>query len=456
SPASRRSPRPRWRWRPPAASRPSLRGRLCPADRSRLPNAAPTTLADVDALGDSQAIRLRGRAHAVRPGTQELEVQHRTKSGEVRDVLVRAHGVVLGGRDVTYGAHFDITARKAAEVRLGRLAAILEATPDLVGIADARTGRATYLNAAFRRALGLSAEADPGAVSVADCHPPEAVRRLAEAALPEAARAGSWVGESVARAAEGRLVPVSQVVLAHRDAAGRIESYSTIMRDLTERRRAEEERLLLMREVDHRAKNVLAVVQAALRLTPKRDPQAYAAAVEGRVMALARAHTLLSRRRWAGADLRDLLKGELAAFLSVVRHGRDDAGGAAAAPRAELDGPAVTLAPAAAQALSTALHELATNATKHGSLSAPHGRIRVSWAVDRAAEVLRLRWTEAGGPALAGAPAHRGFGSRIIEATIRSQLGGGVRTAWERDGLECELEVPLAGPAPGRDEADVS
>jgi PAS domain S-box-containing protein len=118
------------------------------------------SIADVDALGDSEAIRRRGRAHVVRPGTQELEVQHRTKSGEIRDVLVRVHGVMLGGRDVSYGAHFDITARKAAETRLGRLAAILEATPDFVGIADARNGRATYLNAAFRRLLALPPEAE--------------------------------------------------------------------------------------------------------------------------------------------------------------------------------------------------------------------------------------------------------------------------------------------------------
>jgi PAS domain S-box-containing protein len=402
------------------------------------------TIADVDALGDSEAIRVRGRAHAIRPGTQELEVRHRTKAGEVRDVLLRAQGVVLGGRDVTYGAHIDITARKAAEARLARLAAILEATPDLVGIADARTGRATYLNAAFRRALGLSAEAEPGAVSMADCHPPEAERVLAEAALPAADRTGSWIGESAVRAVDGRSVPVSQVVLAHRGGTGEVESYSTIMRDLTERRRAEEERLLLMREVDHRAKNVLAVVQAALRLTPKRDPEAYAAAVEGRVMALARAHTLLSERRWSGAELRALLGGELSPFLSAVAQAGDAGGAALDTPRAELDGPPVTLAPTAAQALSMALHELATNATKHGALSASGGRLRVSWTLDRENCALRLRWTETGGPALAGPPARRGFGSRVIEATIRNQLGGIVRTAWEPEGLVCEIEAPLA------------
>ena len=371
-------------------------------------------------------------------------MQHRTKSGEIRDVLVRAQGVVLGGRDVTYGAHFDITARKAAEARLARLAAILEATPDLVGIADARTGRATYLNAAFRRALGLAAGADPGAVSMADCHPPE---RGTDAHRGRVAhgRAHRLLGrrERGARRGRGDWCRFRRWCSPTATWRERSNLYSTIMRDLTERKRAEEERLLLMREVDHRAKNVLAVVQAALRLTPKRDPEAYAKAVEGRVMALARAHTLLSGRRWTGAELRTLLEGELSPFLSAVPQAGNAGAAFADTPRAELDGPAVTLAPAATQAFSMALHELATNATKHGALSAPGGRLRVSWTLDRGAGALRLRWAEAGGPAVAGPPARRGFGSRVIETTVRNQLGGTVRAAWTPQGLVCEIEAPL-------------
>jgi PAS domain S-box-containing protein len=395
-------------------------------------------IGDIDALGEQAAIRARGRASIVRPGTQEFEARHRTRSGEVRDVLVRVQGVRLGGREVTYGAHFDITARKAAEARLARLAAILEATPDFVGIAEAGGGgRVLYLNAPFRHALGL-AEGEAPDLTLLDCHPPGIGRMLAEEALPAAARDGAWIGESAVRTADGRLLPVSQLVLAHRDAAGGIESWSTIMRDLSAQKRAEEERLLLAREVDHRAKNILAVVQAALRLTPRGDPQAYARAVEGRVMALARAHTLLAERRWTGAELRALVQGELAGFLSP---GPPEAG---ATPRVELAGPPVTLPPAAAQGLSMALHELATNATKYGALSVPTGQVTVSWEVAEAAGRLRLRWAEAGGPPLAGPPARLGFGSRVIETTIRQQLGGAVRRAWNPGGLVCALELPLA------------
>jgi PAS domain S-box-containing protein len=395
------------------------------------------TIADIDALRDSEAIRARGRAHVVRPGTQEMEAQHRTKSGEIRDVLLRVQGVMLGGRDLTYGAHFDITARKAAEARLARLAAILEATPDLVGILDARSGCATYLNAAFRRVLGLRFDADPGAIRIASCHGPEAMQLLAGTALPAVERTGSWMGENTVRCGDGGSISVSQVILAHRDAAGEVEFYSTVMRDLTERKRAEEERLLLTRELDHRAKNILAVVQAALRLTPKTDSETYANAVEGRVMALARAHSLLSERSWSGAELRVLLESELSAFLAAP-----GPGSSTDTPRAQLDGPFVSLAPAAAQGISMALHELATNATKHGALSAPSGQLRVSWRVRDG--MLRLRWCETGGPAIRAAPARRGFGTRVLDSTIRGQLGGAVRLFWESAGLVCEIEVPHA------------
>jgi PAS domain S-box-containing protein len=200
--------------------------------------------------------------------------------------------------------------------------------------------------------------------------------------------------------------------------------------DITERRRAEERILLLAREVDHRAKNALAVVQAALRLTPRRDAESYAAAVEGRVAALARAQTLLAADRWSGAELRGLVEGELAAFLG-------------AGQRVELDGPAVTLPAGVTQAIAMALHELATNAVKHGALSVPGGRVAVSWQLR--GEALHLRWQEAGGPALSGAPARRGFGSRVLEGTVRGQLGGSVALDWLPEGLVCRLVVPLKG-----------
>lgn len=206
------------------------------------------------------------------------------------------------------------------------------------------------------------------------------------------------------------------------------------MLDITDRREAEERQALMASELDHRAKNALSVVQAALRLTPRQDVEDYARAVEGRVAALARAHSVLAEGRWQGAPLRAVVEAELATFV----------GAAQGEPPAVLDGPPIRLRPAAVQALSMALHELATNATKYGALSRPGGRLRVGWCLDRAAGRLMLRWKERGGPPLAGPPARRGFGARVLEATVTSQLGGTVERRWEAAGLACELCLPLA------------
>jgi PAS domain S-box-containing protein len=215
-----------------------------------------------------------------------------------------------------------------------------------------------------------------------------------------------------------------------------------VLLDVTSRRQAEEHRELLLREVDHRAKNALAVVQAALRLTPKDDAATYARAVEGRVQALARAHTLLASGSWQGAALRPLVEAELAVF--------DPASGAG---RVRIEGAHVMLAPAAAQSLAMALHELATNATKYGALSTPDGTVGVAWHV--AAGQLRLLWQERGGPPVPGSPARRGFGSRVLDATVRDQLGGAVERRWEPGGLVCDMAVPLAR-ALGKAESDTS
>lgn len=203
--------------------------------------------------------------------------------------------------------------------------------------------------------------------------------------------------------------------------------------DITELKAAEERQTLLMRELDHRARNLLAVVQAALRLTPRDNPDHYARAVEGRIAALARAHGMLAEARWAGSDLRTLLKGELAAFLGTQR--------------VVLEGPKVVLPTPITQALAMTVHELATNAVKHGALSGLHGSLAITWEVARAAgeaPVLSLSWAETGGPPVA-TPRRRGFGSRVLEATIRGQLRGTIAMEWGVDGLVCRLDIPLGG-----------
>jgi PAS domain S-box-containing protein len=212
--------------------------------------------------------------------------------------------------------------------------------------------------------------------------------------------------------------------------------FAVLFMDVTERHHTEQRQTLLTREVDHRAKNVLAVVLAALRLTPRDDPAAYATAIEGRVAALARAHTLLAAEHWSGADLRALLRHELAAF----------ADGADSGPRVTLEGDDLMLPPANAQPLAMALHERATNAAKYGALSAPTGRLAVCWHLEPGPR-LRLRWAESGGPPIAGPPRRNGFGSRVLAGTLRGQLHGSVSLDWRPTGLVCDMEVPLTSAA---------
>jgi PAS domain S-box-containing protein len=231
--------------------------------------------------------------------------------------------------------------------------------------------------------------------------------------------------------------------ISARDAEGRPLRVVSVVRDVTRRKRSEEAQSLLAREVDHRAKNVLAVVQAALRLTPRDDLATYIQSIQGRVAALARAHTMLAEAQWSGADLRSLAEAELRAFLPAAgRRAGDPPPGAI--PRAVMTGPFVMLSPAAAQALSMVLHELATNAIKHGALSAVGGRVELAWSAGGPDGLLRLDWTERGGPRIEQPPSIQGFGSRLIAATLKGQLGGTMGMLWQPEGLACHIAIPLA------------
>ena len=208
--------------------------------------------------------------------------------------------------------------------------------------------------------------------------------------------------------------------------------------DVTDRHEAEERQRLLTREVDHRARNLLAIVQSMLRLTHADSVSAFVVAAEGRIAALARAHTLLSQSRWEGADVGTLVAEELAAW---------DCDG----PRAHrlfAVGPDVALTPSAAQAFAMALHELAVNAAKHGALSVPEGRLDVRWGLAR--DRLSLDWAETGGPLVHGPPTRRGFGTTVLEATIEHQLDGTTTLDWTPAGLRCRIEVPGSHVVPAR------
>lgn len=212
------------------------------------------------------------------------------------------------------------------------------------------------------------------------------------------------------------------------DDDGRIVRVSGVTFDITDRKEAEERQTLLAREVDHRAKNTLALVQSILRLTRANSLPDYIAAVEGRIKALSRAHAVLSQSRWHGADLRGLVDEELAPY----RVGNVE--------KITTTGSEVLLQPASAQTLALALHELATNAAKYGALSSESGRLRLNWMLNDGK--LGLDWSECGGPATKP-PSAKGFGTRIILASIESQLRGHVAFDWRPEGLHCVISVPL-------------
>ena len=219
---------------------------------------------------------------------------------------------------------------------------------------------------------------------------------------------------------------------------GRILRLAGTIQDITERRVAEERRELLTQEVNHRARNALAIVQAILRLTRAEEAGDFARKVEGRVAALARAQALLAAERWTGAPLAAMLTDELSPFGSVTTS--DEPGES----RFVLDGPPIFRIRAdAVQALGMVFHELATNAVKHGALSVPEGRVAATWRVDEADGLLRMRWQETRGPS-PGLPSRRGVGSRVIEATVAGQLGGSVDRRWPDEGLVCDILLPLA------------
>ncbi len=217
-----------------------------------------------------------------------------------------------------------------------------------------------------------------------------------------------------------------------RDPAGEIIGLVGASVDITERRRAEEHRMLLVNELNHRVKNTLAVVQGLARQTFRNvgDVATAVESFEDRLAALSRAHNLLTDENWAWANLREMI--------------RDQLGGNRWGERLTLEGPEILLSPQVAVSLALVVHELSTNATKYGALSNDEGRVRVSWTRHAQNPQMFLRWAESDGPPVAP-PKRRGFGSRMIERALAAEVGGLVSLQFQPTGVVCEIEAPIAG-----------
>ena len=328
-----------------------------------------------------------------------------------------------------------------------RAAALAESEAQLrLALAAAELGCWTWDEAADR--VGWDAQAESilgpcpsgsvGLTALRDCIDP-ADRAVFDAMTERARRSGDPAQCAVRlRAAPGT---ASRWIELRTQATASLgcPSWHGVIADITERRRAEEQQRLLLREVDHRAKNTLAVVQALLRLTRTGDAGSFLPRVEARIAALARAHTLLAQARWQGVALRRLAEAELG------RH-------AAAHAEVTLAGPPVMLAAVTTQPLAMVLHELASNAARYGALSQPGGTLSVSWAVAPAGW-LELTWEERLNAPPAGGPPPRGIGTRILEATVQDQLGGRVARDWTPQGLRCVIRLPPSSMRPAAAEA---
>jgi PAS domain S-box-containing protein len=254
-------------------------------------------------------------------------------------------------------------------------------------------------------------------------HPDDLDADLAHVDALLSGEAGSYAMEKRYLRPDGAVVWVRLTASLVGDAAGRPDHFVSIIDDITEQKRTQETRDLLIREVDHRARNALTVVQSIVRLTSAEEPARFREKVIGRVDALARAQASLSRSNWSGSTVEEVVSQE---FCSL------------ADPSCwRADGREISLRPEQVQPLGMILHELGTNATKYGALSAPGGKVVVIWDADR--EGWRLRWTEHGGPALR-APDASGFGTRLIQR-LTGELGGQITAEWRREGLVVELRV---------------
>ena len=312
----------------------------------------------------------------------------------------------------------DLTDRKRSDEYHERLASIVQSSDDAI-ISKDLNGIITSWNRGAERLFGYSAD-EVVRRSVTILIPPDRISE--EPSILERLRRGERIDhyETVRRRKDGSLVDISLTVSPVHGADGRIIGASKIARDITDRKRAQEEQKLLLAEIMHRVKNTLATVQAIATQTLRRAPQDEREAFRGRLHALSSAHDLLTSERWDRAALRDVVTTALAPFHHQ---------------RLSRDGPDTWVNARQALQVTLALHELATNASKYGALSTSDGRIRVRWKL-MPRGTAKVYWQERGGPP-ARSPDHKGFGSILIEQTFDN-----ARFRFGEKGLACSFEIP--------------
>lgn len=337
------------------------------------------------------------------------------------------------------GAVEDIHDMRVAEEQLRHTAGLLESigsSTDSLIYAKDREGRMLYGNRALEALTGLPLSGLLGKTDREWSPNPAEAEAFGEVDRLVIDSGQAQDVEEIFTSRDGRTRRFRSLKSPLRDHSGAVIGVVGVSTDITDQREADEREKLLTRELDHRAKNLLAVVQSVVSLTRAATLAEFKAAVEGRIQSLGRAHSMLAASRWEGADLERVLSEELAPY-----RGPEEA-------RVSLSGPSLLLKPAAAQSLSLVIHELATNAVKYGALSVNTGELEVVWEIGRGEEEsaqLRLRWEERGGPAVTprSAGSRSGFGSRLIRSSVERQLGGTLHLDWAETGLIATMELAL-------------
>lgn len=407
-------------------------------DRRTVPSV--TTL--LDRIHPADRERVNAAYEAARQGHDRLDLEFRFIREDGHTLWLAARAELFRDADGRpkrlLGINFDATPMRTIASERDRAHTLLQTFFDCIpGAAYAKDteGRILLGNPGFATAVGHPPEEFLGKTDlefVRDRDHARAIRMHDEAVL---ASDTAMQHEEDLLLPDGTMSHWLSIKTPFRDAEGQVKGLVGISLDMTERRRAEQRSRLLADEVDHRAKNLLGVVQSIVRLTRVDDVAAFKSVLTGRIRALARAHSLLAASRWDGVDLARLLREELAPF----DRNRDE--------QLHIAGPALTLSPGASQALAMVLHELAINAARYGALSAERGRLAVTWemvADEAGAARIELTWTETGGPAVA-APDRPGFGFTTIHGAIEHQLSGKIDLDWAPAGITCRIAFPVAG-----------
>jgi PAS domain S-box-containing protein len=365
------------------------------------------------------------------------------KDGGIVFVNVLSSSVLDQQGQFRYGVRVvqDVTERLQAEERLReserQVRELLEALPAAIYTTDA-AGRITYYNQAAVEFSGRRPilDSDEWCVTWRLFTPDGTPLPHDQCPMAVALKEGRAVrgAEAIAERPDGTRVPFIPFPTPLRDASGKVIGAINMLVDITERKQAEEQQRVLIDELNHRVKNTLATVQSIATQTIRTSPaiESFSENFEARLLALSKAHELLTRQAWTGVNLRDIVCQELEPY--------DDG----SATRVRLEGTDLTLEPRVGLALNLVLHELTTNAAKYGALSTEQGLVTVRWSASGsgASEVLRIDWVESGGPAVIP-PARRSFGTRLIERSMTKDLQGVATLDFDPAGLRCTLEFPL-------------